>query len=107
MEWWDSGKSQIRELCIKYAIIRHKRQTQHRRKIEMSLQKADLRVQNGDLPAIRDMEMYNSLLTKLDKEEIRGHHVRCRTRWLEHGKHYENSLLRLRNVKLVNTNSVN
>ncbi len=85
-EWWDSGKSQIRQLCIKYGIIRHKRQTQHRRKIEMSLQKADLRVLNGDLSAIRDMEKYKSLLTKLDREEIGGRHVRCRTEWLEHGE---------------------
>ena len=86
MEWWDSGKSQIRELCIKYGIIRRKRQTQRRRKIEMSLQKADLRVQNGHLSTIRAMEKYKSLLTKLDREEICGRHVRCRTEWLEHGE---------------------
>ena len=84
MAWWDSAKSQIRELCIKYGIIRHKRQAQHRRRIEMSLQKADLRVQNGDLSAIRDMEKYKSLLTKLYREELRGCHVCCRTEWLEH-----------------------
>ena len=84
MEWWDSGKSQIRELCIKYGIIRHKRQTQHRRKIKISLQKADLRVQNCDLSAITDMEKCKCLLTKIDREEIRGRHLRCRTEWLEH-----------------------
>ena len=53
------------------------RQTQHRRNIEMFLQKADLRAQNGHLSAIRDMEKYKPLLTKLDREEICGHHVRC------------------------------
>ena len=52
----------------------------------MSLQKADLNVQNGDLSAVRDMEKYKSLLTKLDREEIRGRHVRCRTEWLEYGE---------------------
>ena len=52
----------------------------------MSLQKADLRVQNGDLSAIRDMEKYKSLLTKLDRKEIRGRHIRCQTEWLEHGE---------------------
>ena len=53
------------------------------------------------------MEKYKSLLTKLDREEIRGRHVRCQTEWLEHGKTLQKfSASTDDDVKPVNTNSV-
>lgn len=86
LDWWDSGKSRIRELCIKYGIRRHKKRTKHRRKIEISLRKADLRIQKGDLSSIRDVNKYKSLLNQLDREEIHGSHIRSRMTWLERGE---------------------
>ena len=76
----------MKSCCISYGIARSKKRMEHRTKVEKSLQRAFTHLQNGELSADKVIERYKTELQNLDKEKIRGQHVRCRAEWLDKGE---------------------
>ena len=55
-------------------------------KLQRSLDRAAVRLQQGDLGVINQLDFYKQQLRKLDMEDILGEQIRSRAIWLDKGE---------------------
>ena len=86
-EWWDSGKSKIRKICVEHSkVVAHKR-TRYKRKLEKQLRnttrKLETRNSRGDVKRLNDL---NNKLRTIELADSRGRIIRSRAQWHEEGE---------------------
>ena len=86
LDWWDAGKARIRAFSISYGINRQRRLKRTKVKLQRSLDRAAVRLQQGELGVINQLGLYKQQLRKLDMEDILGEQIRSRAIWLDKGE---------------------
>ncbi len=87
LEWWDEGKSEMKEIAIKIsrdkARIRKQLEKVIRREYEEALQDFD---QNPNLIKAENLKKVTYNLSRWEKQNITGIKVRARVQWCEEGE---------------------
>ena len=87
LDWWDTGKSKLREICISHSLARSWANKQHKRilqkQLRNTLKKLETRHSDGDVKRFRDLKVK---LREIEMTEARGKMIRAGVQWQEEGE---------------------
>ena len=87
LDWWDTGKSKLREICISHSRARSRAIKQHKRilqkQLRNTLKKLETRHSDGDVKRFHNLK---EKLRDIEMKETRGKMIRARVQWQEEGE---------------------
>ena len=86
LNWWDIGKTKIRDLTIKYCSEKAKSVKQDRANLMSSIDRLKSELDRGRVSVLPEYQLALQNLKQFDEAEVKAQQIRSRARWVEEGE---------------------